>query len=343
MWVVIFGRAVQGIGGDGVWSKSVLGPSHIHLSDGLGLVFKAMATLILCDNVPPRRRPLYQSGIVAIYAIGATSGASLGGIIAEHLGWRWNFFLAVPICAITILLAYIYVVDPPPVPDLDCPLSPYERFGTIDVRGALLLVAGLCPLMAAVSIGGSERPWTDPLVLCFLVSGLVLLGSFLYVESRAKLPILPLKLLRGRSAVSNILTNFSATFAYFVVSVLLSFSLSFQTELTEKGPVFVHGSSLFSSGQARVRWQSWHSTHRPQCGRPFGLDARGFHHDALGPSRLARASWLLPAPDRSHPPGHLWRRRCRHSSLGLYHLSCPCCHRNGHLLSQCPLQYAHRL
>jgi MFS family permease len=179
-----------------------------------------MATLILCDNVPPRSRPLYQSGIVAVYAIGATSGASLGGIIAEHLGWRWNFFLAVPLCILTLVLAYVYVADPPPVPGLDCSLSPYERFGSIDLRGALLLVAGLCPLMAAISLGGSERPWTDPVVFGLLASGVVFFVVFLYVESTAKLPILPLKLLRGRAAVSNILTNFSATFAYFVVSSL---------------------------------------------------------------------------------------------------------------------------
>jgi MFS family permease len=235
-----------------------------------------MATLVLCDNVPPRSRPLYQSGIGAIYAIGSTCGASLGGIIAEHLSWRWNFFLAVPICIITILLTYIYVVDPPPVADLDCPLSPYERFRTIDVRGALLLVAGLGPLMAAVSLGGSERPWTDPLVLCFLIGGLVVLALFIHAESRARLPILPLKLLHGRAAVSNILTNFCASFAYFVVSLNLNFprfSNGANTRWCQflfMVPLYFQAVKLESAGTAGTRLIV------PSVGVPLGSTLAGF-------------------------------------------------------------------
>ena len=84
-------RALAGIGGGGL---------------------QTMSTVILSDLIPFHKRGIYQAINNLIMGVGATLGASLGGIIADNLGWRWAFFLQLPFAVFGILVGFLFISGP---------------------------------------------------------------------------------------------------------------------------------------------------------------------------------------------------------------------------------------
>lgn len=115
MLTLKFARALAGIGGGGLLT---------------------MSTVILSDLIPSHKRGIYQAMNNLTMGVGATLGASLGGIIADNFGWRWAFFLQHPFAVFGILLGFLFISSPQ---------SP--TYGSdlrqIDCLGSSLLVVGL--------------------------------------------------------------------------------------------------------------------------------------------------------------------------------------------------------
>jgi EmrB/QacA subfamily drug resistance transporter len=157
-------RAIQGLGGGGliVLTQAVVG-----------------------DIVPPRDRGRYQGLFGSVFALASVGGPLLGGVIVEHVSWRWIFYVNLPlgVIALSVIAATL-------------PATGRRARPVIDYLGAALLAGGLSAIVLDTSLGGNTWPWGSPQVVLVGALGLVLLGLFAVVERRAPEPILPPALVR---------------------------------------------------------------------------------------------------------------------------------------------------
>jgi EmrB/QacA subfamily drug resistance transporter len=164
--LIIF-RGVQGLGAGGLMT---------------------LAFTIISDVVPPRERGRYQGFFGAVFGVASVAGPLVGGYFAER-DWRWIFYVNLPIgiAALVLCNQVLRLVHNP------------RREHAIDWLGAAAMVAGVSCLLLALSWGGSEYAWNSPTINGLLVAGVVLSLVFLWIESRAAEPILPLRLFRNRT------------------------------------------------------------------------------------------------------------------------------------------------
>ena len=124
----------------------------------------------------------------AVAAGGAAAGLVIGGIFTEYLNWRWNFFINVPVGIIAIAGIIKYV-------PLHASTASHRH---LDLRGALLVTSGLMSLV----YGLTEAPswgWTSISTLGTLAASAVLLAGFIWNESRASHPLMPLSIFKIRN------------------------------------------------------------------------------------------------------------------------------------------------
>jgi MFS family permease len=186
---------------------------------GGGLI--TMATIINSDIIPLNNRGMYQAVQNGFYGFGAICGASMGGFLADTIGWRWCFLCQVPIAFAASLIGYFVVVNPTAS---NRGLHSTEAVGQslwiqIDLSGAVLLVFGLSAQLAALSLGGNQYPWSDIRVIVCLVASFVILGVFIWVELKTKaLPVMPMHMLKGIPTIANTISNILVGMSSFAVS-----------------------------------------------------------------------------------------------------------------------------
>lgn len=168
--------------------------------------------------IPFRKRGMYQALQNGMFGFGAVAGASFGGSIADHIGWRWCFLLQVPVSVLALVLGAIVIKNPEGGFDIDT--TDFKAIWTrVDVSGALLLVVAISMQLVGLSLGGNELPWGSPIVIGTLVGSVLLLGLFLVVEARTRaIPVIPLRMLRGRLPVLTQISNVCAGLAAYAVS-----------------------------------------------------------------------------------------------------------------------------
>jgi EmrB/QacA subfamily drug resistance transporter len=165
MWQLVATRAIQGVGAGGL----------------MALVFA-----IIGDVIAPRERGRYQGYFGGVWGLASVAGPLLGGFFTEHLSWRWIFYINVPLGLIALVVTSSVLHIPHT-----------RREHSIDYPGAALLVGGVSSLLLGLVWGGNQYSWASGQVIGMLTAGAVLLGGFLFWETRATEPILPLRLFRN--------------------------------------------------------------------------------------------------------------------------------------------------
>jgi EmrB/QacA subfamily drug resistance transporter len=188
---------------------------------GLGAALASPTALALITTTfpagPLRNRAF--SVFAAMSGVGAAIGLILGGWLTgidPNFGWRLTFLINVPIG-----LAAAYFA-PRLLPDSE------HHAGELDVPGALIGTAGLLSLVYGITRTGNRDSsgqtygWGDPLAITGMVLGVVLLVSFVVLESRAKHPIMPLSIFASRTRATAFLAMMITPAAMFAMFFFLS-------------------------------------------------------------------------------------------------------------------------
>ncbi|WP_127573883.1 MDR family MFS transporter [Georgenia faecalis] len=155
-----------------------------------GLVILSQA--IIADIVSARDRGKYMGPMGAVFGVATVAGPLLGGWFTDGPGWRWCFWLNVPIGLVAFAVAYFRLRLPS--------RRPTTRF---DLAGAALMAvttAGIVLLTSWSSISSDGRyDWSSPVLIGLLALTVAALAAFLVVETRVADPLIPLRLFRSRT------------------------------------------------------------------------------------------------------------------------------------------------
>lgn len=176
--VLVFGRIVQGLGTGGI---------------------DLYSEVILSDLVPLRQRGSYMSIKHCMFALGTTVGPLLGGVFAEH-GWRWCFWVNLPVCGVSIALLSFWLRVGGGVKSKE--VSVRKELRKLDGVGASLLTVAVVLILSSLSMGGASHAWSEAAIITPLVIGLILLVVFPFWECSkyCKYPIMPPHIFANRTA-----------------------------------------------------------------------------------------------------------------------------------------------
>jgi EmrB/QacA subfamily drug resistance transporter len=162
---LIMARAVQGVG---------------------AAVMLPLTMTLLTAAVPAAKRGMAYGIWGAVNGLAVASGPLIGGSLTEHVSWHWIFWLNVPLGLALLPLARLRLAES------------YGAGARLDIPGTLLASGGLFGLVYGL-VRGPADGWTSSLVLTGLIAGVALLAAFVVHGSRAKNPMLPMRLFRSRA------------------------------------------------------------------------------------------------------------------------------------------------
>jgi EmrB/QacA subfamily drug resistance transporter len=176
---------------------------------GAGALFP-ISLAVIGDLFSPQERGKYQGLFGAVFGVSALVGPALGGFITDTWSWHWIFYVNIPLGAISL---YFIVRLLPTVKRADATR-------TFDLLGAAVFVVAMVPFLVGLT-NKQTGDWTDPTVGGFIVFGVAAFIVFLAIEWRAREPIVPLDLWRGRTYAGSIVATFFSAFGFFAATVFL--------------------------------------------------------------------------------------------------------------------------
>ena len=179
---------------------------------GIGFgIMSALGFIVIADIFPPEERGKYGGLMAGVFGISTIIGPTLGGYLTDALSWRWCFFAPLPI-GIIIILLFIFMFPP---------LKASREKHRVDYGGVVAMTLFIVPLILALTWGGVDYAWISPIVLGMIAFSIVMLVIFLFIESRAEEPVIPLKLFKNRVvAVSSIVAFFMGASFFPVVAFI---------------------------------------------------------------------------------------------------------------------------
>jgi EmrB/QacA subfamily drug resistance transporter len=192
---------------------------------GAGAIFP-ISLAIIGDLFDPRERGRYQGLFGAVFGLASVLGPLLGGWITDNIGWHWIFFVNVPLGIVALFVVYRLL---PAIKDRD-------RSRKLDLPGAAVFAVGVFFLLLGLTNKATGQ-WSDLEVGGYLLIAAALTPLFLFIESRAAEPIIPLDLFRNRNYAVSILATFLAAIGFFGAIIFLPRWLQFVQNVspTESG------------------------------------------------------------------------------------------------------------
>ncbi|HEX4190278.1 MAG TPA: MDR family MFS transporter [Marmoricola sp.] len=208
MTQLVFFRAFQGIGAGGLL---------VGIMSVVGML------------VPPRERGKYIGVMMSVMPVAMIGGPLIGGFITDHVSWRWNFYVNLPLGAIALFVIWSTL-------HLSVETRKKDKV-IIDWTGAGVLTVWIVSLVLAITWGGSEYPWGSWRIITLFVVAAVFFVAFLLVERRATEPVIGLYLFKN--------ANFSlATIMGFIAGFAMFGTITFLPQFQQ----FVQGKSATNSG-----------------------------------------------------------------------------------------------
>jgi EmrB/QacA subfamily drug resistance transporter len=153
-----------------------------------GGILASSAFIITSELFPPKLRGKYIGILASMHGLASLLGPVAGGIITEYLSWHWIFYMNIPIGCVAFFLIR-----------RNLPLLKHpENKSGIDVKGILLFLTGIFPLLICFAEGGKLLPWNSPVLFLMLIISFFLLFLFIKVERISEKPLLPAGLLQNR-------------------------------------------------------------------------------------------------------------------------------------------------
>lgn len=178
---------------------------------GAGII-QSTAFTAVGDLFPPRERGKWMGLMMAVFGFSSVLGPSLGGFLIDNLDWHWLFWIFLPLG----IVAFIMILT----------LFPKAQRGestSIDYLGSLFMTTTIVPLLLAFTWAGTEYDWGSPQILGLLAGTIVSALIFVYVESKAKNPILPLHLFKNSVVTISNIIGFIMNFGMMGAMIYLSF------------------------------------------------------------------------------------------------------------------------
>ncbi|MFH9038585.1 MFS transporter [Streptomyces sp. NPDC017966] len=235
--MLITARAIQGLGGGGL---------------------SALAQIIMAAMISPRERGRYSGYLGATFAVATVGGPLLGGVITDTswLGWRWCLYVGVPFAVIALIVLQ---------KTLNLPVV--KRKVKVDWAGAFFVTAAVCLLLVWVTFADDKYSWMSWQTGVMVGGALVLTLVFLFVESKASEPIIPLRLFKNRTITLASLASLFVGIAMFAGTVYFSqyFQLARDKSPTMSGVMTIPmiGGLFISSTVSGIvitktgKWKSW--------------------------------------------------------------------------------------
>jgi len=223
---------------------------------GLGLGgLQALIMIVMAAMISPRERGRYTGLIATVMSVAPVAGPLIGGVIVDTdwLGWRWCFWVGAPLAVAALILVQR---------TLNLPVV--KRKVSIDYLGAALIASGVSALLIWVTLAGNQFAWGSTTSLTLAGIGVAVLLLAVVVESRAKEPVIPLRLFRDRTTTLAIVASISVGVAMFGGAVFLGqyFQIARGYSPTVAGlltlPMII-GSTIAASGSGSLitRYGKW--------------------------------------------------------------------------------------
>lgn len=187
-WLISF-RTVQGLG-----------------VGGLGV----LGQIVLAEILSPLERGKYMGIMGAIMAVATVGGPLIGGVFTDTIGWRWNFYVAVPFAIVALVML-----------QLTLRLPANRRKVKLDYAGAVLISAGFSSLLIWVTLVGSDFAWASWQTALMAGAGTLLLLVAVVVELRAEEPLIPLTLFKNATFTLSVIASVAVGIAMFATVVYL--------------------------------------------------------------------------------------------------------------------------
>lgn len=184
-------RALQGIGGGFIGSS----------------VFTAVA-----DLYSPQERGKYMGLITSMYGLASVIGPLAGGMIADTLGWKWIFFINVPIGVIALSIIA-----------LSLPAFKSELKRKFDVVGTIAISFTIIPILSIFSFAGKYFEWLSLCTFVLLAISIVAFVAFIKIEKKASSPLIPLQLFKNNMIRHSFMVSFMAQFLMLVSIMYLPY------------------------------------------------------------------------------------------------------------------------
>ncbi|WP_260636627.1 MFS transporter [Streptomyces angustmyceticus] len=219
----------------------------------------ALAQIVMAAMISPRERGRYSGYLGATFAVATVGGPLLGGVITDTdwLGWRWCFYVGVPFAIIALIVL-----------QKTLKLPVVKREGVkVDWAGAFFISAAVSLLLVWVTLAGDKYDWMSWQTAA-MVGGAVVLGAvFVFVETRAKEPIIPLRLFRNKTITLASVASLFVGVAMFSGTVFFSqyFQLARGKSPTMSGVMtipMIGGLFISSTVSGQIitktgRWKAW--------------------------------------------------------------------------------------